>query len=238
MSNKNILIIYSGYDENGSTATLAKYISDGVKSTLGTTVKVVRARDIKDVSDINAADGYLLGSGDYNGNPEPEFFDFIDTILLAGKSDDPNKPQIANKPFGVFCTSAGYATGAQPVLNSMARAFMTFNAIYVGGSSWHSGQGVCGMIKDTTDPSGWDWDPYSKPYIEKTAEDYGRRLAIITSFFNSSYNTAVNLPPKKGKEFTCPKSNDNINKVIIVLAVLNMFLLLFLCIVMVRNDKK
>jgi menaquinone-dependent protoporphyrinogen IX oxidase len=256
MSNgKNLLIIYAGHygtdvkqHQKGSIATIAEWISQGASQTLGTKVTVMRARDIKDVSQINAADGYVLGSGVYNGNPEPEFINFVDTILLAGKADDPNKPQIANKPFGVFCTSAGYVTGAQPVLNAMARAFMTFNAVYIGGSRWDTGQGLCGMVKDNnTIPPSWDWDPHSAEYIKDDAMDYGKLLAVVTSFFNSSFTTASKQPPSQGKTITCPSTQQSHccvikrtcgNKRVILLlsfAVLIMVIIFFAIVINKRN---
>ena len=202
---QDIMELMKKQHQKGSTETIAEWISQGAAKVLGTKVTVMRARDIKDVSQINAADGYVLGSGDYNGNPEPEFINFVDTILLAGKSDDPTKPQIANKPFGVFCTSGGYATGAQPVLNAMARAFMTFNAVYVGGSRWDTGQGLCGMVTDkATIPPSWEWAPISAKYIKDDAMDYGERLATVTSFYNSSFTNASKQPPVPGKSITCP----------------------------------
>lgn len=213
---KNLLIIYAGHTgvdktkinkQIGSTAQIALWLQAGAEKVPGVNVTVMRAEDIKDVSVLNKADGYLLGSGVYNGNPEPSFIEFSDNVLLAGKSTDPNKVQLANKPFGVFCTSAGYATGAQPVLNAMARVFMTFSAIYVGGNSWHTGQGLCGMVKDhNTFPPSYSWDPVSK-YLKDDACDYGKRLALVTSFYNNSYNNAVG---KNGGYDTCdPPRKEN-----------------------------
>lgn len=89
----------------GSTATLAEWISNGAKSSVN--VVIMRAKDIQDITAINKADGYVLGSGVYNGNPEPEMINFIDNVLLAGQADKSKRPNIENKPFGTFCTSGG-----------------------------------------------------------------------------------------------------------------------------------
>jgi multimeric flavodoxin WrbA len=67
----------------------------------------------------------------YNGNPEPDMIEFSESVLNAGKN--PNHLDMSNRFVGAFCTSAGYTTGAQPVLNALARIFMTFGASYIGG---------------------------------------------------------------------------------------------------------
>ena len=183
---KTILIILSGRDPiNGSTATLAKYFQRGVQNA-GHVGEIVAA-NVATAAQFAAADGYILGSGDYNGNPEPDMINFLDTTLGAGKS---GLISIAAKPFAVFCTSAGYATGAQSVLNSIARSMMTFGGIYVGGGSWHVSQGICGMVKDKSSktPAGfpaWCWVDSGPGDIQATLYDeacqYGFRLAKVAA---------------------------------------------------------
>lgn len=251
---KNLLIIYAGYygiepdpkiqNKPGSTATIAKWLGEGASSILGTNVKIVRARDLKDTTLVNSADGFLIGSGVYNGNPEEEFIEFIDNILLAGKAT--TTPHIKNKPFGVFCTSAGYATGAQPVLNALARSFMTFNGVYVGGDSWKTGQGLCGMVKDNaTVPPSWDWTEHSANTIEMDAKNYGKRLAIVTSFYNEQFNNISNMPSKPGQSFLCPnntgecelltKCDNNNNLLIVILSIIILFLFIVILILLTNR---
>jgi len=151
-----ILIIYSGHDINGSTANLAGMIAHGVENNCCTAI-VKRAQEVT-AQDFIGADGYILGSGDYNGNPEPEMIAFFDQVLGAGKV---GKIDLSRKPFSVFSTSAGYSTGSQYVLNAMARSMMTFGAIFVGGGNWHTSQGLSGMVATIPNkPGSWCWyDP-------------------------------------------------------------------------------
>jgi multimeric flavodoxin WrbA len=202
---KTILIVVAGHDPiNGSTSTLAKYFQTGVQNAghVGTIMSASAATAAQFV----AADGYILGTGDYNGNPEPDMINFLDTTLGAGKS---GLISIAAKPFAVFCTSGGYATGAQSVLNSVARSMMTFGGIYVGGGGWHVSQGVCGMVKDKSShsPAGfpaWCWVDSGKgdtqAYLYDDACQYGYRLAKVAAILA---NSASQLTPTSGT--MCPQ---------------------------------
>jgi multimeric flavodoxin WrbA len=144
MSKKKLLIIYAGHTDNDSTATIAQWIAAGASKYV--TVVVKKASDVK-IKDVADANGYALGSGVYNGNPGPDMIDFSENVLDAGKNKD--ALNLSDRFVGTFCTSAGYTTGAQPVLNAMARILMTFGASYIVGGNWHSGQGICGMVADT-----------------------------------------------------------------------------------------
>ena len=66
MSQKQLLIIYAGHTDNGSTATIAKWIATGASKYVTSIVK--KASDVT-VDDVANANGYALGSGVYNGNP-------------------------------------------------------------------------------------------------------------------------------------------------------------------------
>ena len=203
MSQKQLLIIYAGHTEDGSTATIAGWIADGASKYVRAIIK--KASDVT-IDDVANADGYALGSGVYNGNPEPDMIEFSESVLNAGKN--PNHLDMSNRFVGAFCTSAGYTTGAQPVLNALARIFMTFGASYIGGGNWKSGQGVCGMVVDTKTGKGWDWDPSMKD-LQKQATDYGTRLGALTSFYDDAYNNAMKNPPSKpGKKITCKNKTD------------------------------
>ena len=115
----------------------------------------------------------------------------------AGK----NEAVLYNKICGTFCTSAGYTTGAQPVLNALAKIAMTFGATFVGGGVWHTGQGVCGMVHDNKDGT-WEWPPAMK-YLQEDATSYGERLGMITSFFTDSYNKMTGSTPSPGHVIIC-----------------------------------
>ena len=207
--NKQLLIVYAGHTSNGSTATLADWIKTGAETVGGLDVYVISASDIINQDphipyDILSFDGIICGSGDYNGNPEPDMITFFDKILGPGLSN--TNPKLPTMPFGVFATSAGYATGVQEVMQSMARALLTFGCIYIGGGSWHYSQGVAGMVHDSppgsTVPT-WEWVENNKgglqEYLEEDAKCYGRRVALATiSFADAFYKAIDNNPPPGG----------------------------------------
>ena len=218
---KKLLIVYSGHTSNGSTATLADWIKTGAETVGGLDIYVESASDIINQTpayDISFADGIICGSGDYNGNPEPDMITFIDKILGPGLNNTNTK--LPTMPFGVFATSAGYGTGVQEVMQSMARALLTFGCIYIGGGSWHYSQGVAGMVHDfpfcptgstaggppcqSTGSSGptWEWVENNKgglqQYLEQDANCYGRRVALATISFADGFYNAMNENPPPG----------------------------------------
>lgn len=226
MSQKQLLIIYAGHTTDGSTATIAGWIADGASKYVRTIIK--KASDVT-IDDVSSADGYALGSGVYNGNPEPDMIEFSENVLNAGKN--PNALNMSDRFVGAFCTSAGYTTGAQPVLNGLARIFMTFGASYIGGDNWHNGQGICGMVVDTKTGKGWDWDP-SMTDLQKNATDYGERLGALTSFYQDAYNNAMKNPPAKpGKIIKCKNGKKDIGMGVWLAA----GLILLLVIVILKN---
>ena len=97
---KQILIIYAGEYEDGSTATLAHYIAKGVNDVDGVSA-VVKSASTATKEDFLRADGVMCGSGDYNGNPEPDMIDFFDKRLGAGMTS--NMTKIHTMPFGGVC---------------------------------------------------------------------------------------------------------------------------------------
>ena len=171
-----VLIVYAGQTTNGSTATLASYIKTGADSVNGVT-SLIKTANHTTKDDVLNSDAIILGSGDYNGNPEPDMINFIDNKLGAGMTSSMVKLQ--TMPFGVFATSGGYSTGAQEVLNSMARSLMTFGCVYVGGSTWYSGQGIAGMTEKSAN-GGWEWANANttQKYLKDDACEYGRRIAV------------------------------------------------------------
>jgi multimeric flavodoxin WrbA len=188
---KKILIIYAGEDPNGSTATLAKWIQQGVELVEGVTANIMEASTVL-LEDVKKTNGIICGSGDYNGNPEPAMINFFDNVLKAGYASQ--LTNIQTMPFGVFATSAGYATGVQEVMQSMARSLLTFGGIYIGGGNWHTSQGIAGMTYATS-PTTWDWvDATGKgfqSYLKNNAICYGHRIALAVNFIPDAFKEAI-----------------------------------------------
>ena len=186
--NKTILIIYAGLDPNGSTATLAGWIKQGVELVEGVTAIIMEASTVS-IENVSATNGIICGSGDYNGNPEPAMINFFDNILKAGYASQLTNMQ--TMPFGVFATSAGYGTGVQEVMQSMARSLLTFGGIYIGGGNWHTSQGVAGMTYATS-PTTWDWVDLTgfQSHLQNNAICYGRRIALAVSVIPDAFKNA------------------------------------------------
>ena len=96
-----ILIVYAGKTNTGSTATLAKYIKTGADSVNNVT-SLIKTASTATLTDVLGSDAIILGSGDYNGNPEPDMIDFLDNTLGAGMKSSMDK--FKTMPFGVFAT--------------------------------------------------------------------------------------------------------------------------------------
>ena len=185
--NGSVLVVYAGHSEKGATAALAKLVAEGAAACPGTTVKLVRAADATK-ADVDGAGAIILGTGDYNGNPEPALLSFIDDRLKAGKSVSLMDGVVS----AGFCTAAGVASGGQPILESIARATMTFGAVFVGGSTWETSQGVLGIVVDGPGDN-WTWAP-GQEHLSAQARDLGRRVADVASFFPGSYTNVRKYP--------------------------------------------
>lgn len=203
---KQVLIIFAGKTDSGSTATLANNIARGVNNVAGVTA-VVKSASNTSKQDFLQADGIICGSGDYNGNPEPSMIDFFDNTLGAGMTSDMKK--IQTMPFGVFATSGGYGTGVQEVLNSMARSLMTFGGIYVGGGNWHVSQGISGMTEKNKS-GGWEWAnaDSTQKYLLEDACEYGRRIALATLTIPDNMGKLSNNNPSKCTNKPSPSHNN------------------------------
>ena len=187
-SKKQLLIIYSGHSPVGSTATIAKWIGGNKKDKTTGAVKYVNVI-IKAVSDttsgdVNNADGIVLGSDIYNGNPKQDIIDFVNKLNVGNR-----ETVLDGKICGVFCTSTGYETGTRHFLNGLSKLAMTHGAIFVGGLGYETSQGVYGMVDDKSDGT-WEWDP-GMENLQYDAESYGERLGMITSFFHESYTNKL-----------------------------------------------
>ena len=203
-SNGVVLVIYAGHAETGATATLAKLVAEGAATCPNTTVKVVRAEDATN-EDVNRAGAIILGTGDYNGNPEPALLSFIDNKLKAGRSISRMDGMVS----AGFCTAAGVASGAQPILESITRATMTFGAVFIGGSTWETSQGVIGIVVDSPDDK-WTWAP-GQDHLQAQARDLGRRVADVASFFPGSYEKVRKYPHGGKVVEIIPSENISVN---------------------------
>ena len=190
MNTVNAVILYSGFQKNGATATLAKYIENGIKQSNSLTnirkynVNYISKHDIsRIINDIKNCNVLIMGTGTYNGNIEDELLDFVNTNFKAGK--DPNAINLQDVACGQFSTAAYYGTGAQPVLNSLSRLMMTFGGNIISGPSWRTAQGVIGIVDnpDKSDHKKWEWNEDFSGHLEENAEDYGKRLLTMGLLF-------------------------------------------------------
>ena len=156
--------------------------------------------------------------------------DFSENVLNAGKNKD--ALNLSDRFVGAFCTSAGYTTGAQPVLNSLARILMTFGASYIGGGNWHSGQGICGMVKDTA--TGWSWDSSMK-YLQDDATAYGERLGALASFYQDSYNNAMKNPPTTPQKVIKCNGGKKCGVVPLLLALMGVLVLVLIILLLINK---
>jgi len=236
-----IIIIYTGKSSTGSTATLANWIKEGASSVSNTNVIIKRADEVQ-LEDISSADGIICGSGDYNGNPEPDMINFFDNILKAGSGSHLNN--LKTLPFGVFATSGGYSTGVQEVLNSMVRSLMTFGAIFVGGGNWHVSQGIAGMTYLDKKTNKWDWVDKTglQKYLKEDACSYGRRIALaagsvspgMTKLDKQNPNICVHPKPKPQPKPQPHHKSDSLSsdaKINISLLVIGLIILISLAVI-------
>jgi hypothetical protein len=204
MSGPKILIVHSGHMADGSTATLAGYISSGAATRHGASV-IVKQASAATITDVVAADAIILGSPTVNGNMSTEMSTFLDMTLESAPQHAVNLSGIIG---GVFCTSGSYDTGAQPTLNDMLRELMTMGASIVGSGSWHASQGVCALVTDSSKthplPGGKTWEfTEGQTYLEEDANAYGARVADIASFYRTQFAQATGAPAVPGRALTC-----------------------------------
>ena len=73
----------------------------------------------------------------------------------------------------------------EPVLNAMARAFMTFGGVYIGGY-----KSRCITDNKLT----WAWTN-GQTYLQEDTESYGKLLGTVTSYYNEQYNISSGKKP-------------------------------------------
>ncbi len=188
MTTQYIVIIYSGATNKGANNALATYIANGVKkagiSVYGPVdVNLLSTNDKNKLYDIiDKSNGLIVGTGDYNGNIEPELLKFFDTVLGPGFKNS----FLSSKVAGQFVTAGDAGTGAQPILNDLSRLMMTFGANIMSGGSWHMSQGMVGIVDSKT-------NTFTSKYIDEDAEEYGERIGKIATFFTNQYKQEFNL---------------------------------------------
>jgi flavodoxin len=96
---KKVLIVY--FSATGKTYTMADYIAEGVRFN-GHQATVKEMRDIKETSDLEGYDGYIVGSPTFSldiPGPMKHFIELIPKAKMAGK---------LSGAFGPYHHDAGY----------------------------------------------------------------------------------------------------------------------------------
>lgn len=96
---KKVLIVY--FSATGKTRMMADYIAEGVRFN-GHQAVVRDMKDIKEVSDLEGYDGYIVGSPTFSldvPGPMKQFLDLIPKAKMAGK---------LSGAFGPYHHDAGY----------------------------------------------------------------------------------------------------------------------------------
>jgi multimeric flavodoxin WrbA len=249
-NNQYIVIIYAGKTNKGANSIIANYIAAGIKKS---SMNVVGPIDINFqdsqkkenlINLITNSSGLIIGSGVYNGNIEPTLTEFFDNFAGAGFKSS----FLSSKVAGQFATAGDCGTGGQLVLNSLSRLMQTFGANIINGGSWHTAQGILGIVtKDKTTQI----SSFKNKYIEEDANSYGERIGRIAKFFEYNYNKSMSLPePQTGK--TCEicqpcqnnkkhkkqkkdHNNNNFNQTLIILTIILIIFILMIIIYLNYN---
>lgn len=173
-----VLVLYAGAESN-PVATLARWVAAGAASCPGTEVSLVKAIDASK-EQLQSAGAVVLGTGDFNGHPEPELL-----TCLTGLCATEWAALMDGAVCAGFCTAAG---SGQHLLESLARTTATLGAVYVGGSGKECTQGVFGEVQVAAGDA-WSWRQ-DQERLQAQARDLGRRVACIASFYPSAYRQA------------------------------------------------
>lgn len=216
-NNPYIVIIYAGATNTGANSIIADHIAKGIKDSgmnvLGPIdINFINSKEKEDLVDkIASSSGIIIGSGVYNGNIEPTLTDFFNKFAGAGFESS----FLLSKVAGQFSTAGDCGTGAQLVLNSLARLMQTFGANIINGGSWQTAQGIIGIVKEDKETGKGSFT--SKDVLSNSIM-YGERIGRIGLFFQDNYNKSMSLPePDTGKtckEFapechSCPDHKNN-----------------------------
>ena len=119
------LIIVTYYSASGNTQKLARAIAEGASQVEGVRVLFAPLDSITP-ADLEKAEGIILGSPVYNGNPAPEVLAFINSWPFEGR---PMKDKIG----AAFATGGGISIGEEEVLMSILRGMLVHGMIVTGG---------------------------------------------------------------------------------------------------------
>lgn len=160
-----VLVVYAS-DQYNQIKMLADAIGEGAESE-GAKVKVVEVSSANYKRDVSEwADGVLLGSGVFNGNPAPRMLEFINSFDFMDS--------LSSKVGSAFATGGGAAAGMEGVLESMNKGMKTFGMVTTGGRSWRTAGGLGALTSGDTELD----------HAEGTldlARDLGSRVAQLAS---------------------------------------------------------
>lgn len=178
-----VLVVYAAtmYDP---IKKVADNIGTGATS-VGAEVKILEVGSANYKRDVSEwADAIVLGSGVYNGNPDPRLLSFINSFDFM---DD-----LSTKVGGSFATGGAAAAGLENTLASLNKGLKTFGMITVGGTSWRNadGTGVVTTGDETID------DEENALHL---AFDHGARVATVAAGMKGVPPTPGGIaPPNAG----------------------------------------
>jgi len=171
-----VLVVYAS-DEDGQIKMLADAIGEGAKSE-GAEARVVEVSSANYKRDVSEwADGVVIGSGVFNGNPSPRVLEFINSFDFMD--------HLGTKVGSAFATGGAAAAGLENVLASINKGLKTFGMVSVGGRSWRNADGL-GIVAASGDMM---LDTHSL----SLAKDQGSRVAQIAITLKRSSGVAGEL---------------------------------------------
>jgi NAD(P)H dehydrogenase (quinone) len=169
-----VLVVYAS-DQYNQIKLLADAIGEGAHSE-GAEVKVLEVSSANYKRDVfEWADGVVIGSGVFNGNPAPRVLEFINSFDFMDS--------LSTKVGSAFATGGAGAAGLEHVLDSINKGLRMFGMVTVGGRSWRTAGGLGVVTSGDTqlDQSGRELD---------MARDLGSRAAQLASTMKRSSGVA------------------------------------------------
>lgn len=160
-----VLVVYAA-GQFDTIKQVANSIGEGASS-VGADVKIVEVSSANYKRDVAEwADAVVLGTGVFNGNPDPRLLEFINSFDFM---DD-----LSMKVGGAFATGGAAAAGLELTLTSLNRGLKTFGMISVGGSNWRNahGTGVVATHDEMID---------DERHSLGLAVDQGKRIATVAA---------------------------------------------------------
>jgi len=134
-----ILIVYDS--RTGNTEKMALAVAEGVKQVKGAIAEVKKAGETNP-SDLQEADGIIMGSPTYYGQMSAKLKTLVDeSVKIHGK--------LEGKIGAAFTSSGGTASGAETTLLSIVQALLVHGMIVQGRSDdKHYGAAAVGAPKE------------------------------------------------------------------------------------------